>query len=673
MKNRFPKFPIPGWLAAVVTLLWCEGLLHLWTAEEILVPRFLTILVFALGFGLLLGQILSFLSRRWGKWTTFAILALAAAYYLVSFFVWQFFQTFMSPATMLEGADGVATGFAGDAITTALRGWWRIGLMLLPPVLYATLAKPVKTSWRTRWLTLVIAIAAYAGGFAMVNSRPADAARLRETYQYESAVNAFGLHVAGILDTFSGGEQPGGEEGFVIPAPAEPEVTEAPVSETGEAVEETQPIVYEPNIMDFDFAAMAESVKNNHIAALHTYVNSLEPTLKNQYTGLFAGKNLIFITAEAFAKEVIDPELTPTLYRLANKGIRFDDYYQPKWGAGTTSGEFSNLVGLVPTNGGSCMLEAHQQDLFLVMGKQLQKLGYASAAYHNNDYKFYDRHKNHPFLGFDYFMGYGNGMEEGVTGQWPQSDLEMLEFTLPKHVDKTPFNLYYMSVSGHSVYTIKGNAMSRKNYDEVNAFAERTGKTWSEPLKCYMAANLELEKALEYTLKTLEEAGILEDTVIAISPDHFPYGLENTKTKSGNALEELYGPITKQDHDHNALIIWSPCVEDKNIVVEDPVYSLDILPTLSNLFGLDYDSRLLVGRDVLSTAEPLVLWPNFCWKTDRGYYDASNGEFIPTEGAEPVDEAYIDRIKAIVKNKLHYSSQVLELDYFKYFPKAETE
>ncbi|MDO5400089.1 MAG: LTA synthase family protein [Eubacteriales bacterium] len=674
MRKKLPKFPIPGWLAAVVTAVLCEGLLHLWTAEALLPARFLTVLVLALGFGCLLGQVVSFLGRgAWGKAVTVVLLVAVAACYLVSFFVWQFFQTFMSPITILRGAGGVATGFAGDALTLVVRGLWRIALMLLPALSYALLARPVRTQWRTRWLTLVLALAAYGLGFTMVQARPADAARLGETYQYESAVNAFGLHVAAVLDL--GGGQQQEDPGPLLPPAPPAEPTEA---ETTPPSGETEPAVIdygENKLYDFDALAAAES--NSLIAQIHQGVGAVEPTKKNEYTGLFQGKNLIFITAEAFAKEVIDPELTPTLYRLANQGVRFDDFYQPKWGAGTTSGEFSNLVGLVPTNGGSCMLEAHQQDLFLTMGKQLQKQGYSSAAYHNNDYKYYDRNKNHPFLGYDYFMGYGNGMEEGVTGVWPQSDLEMIDFTIPKHLDHTPFNLYYMSVSGHSTYSQKTNAMARKNYDEVAAFCEKTGKTWSEPLKCYMAANLELEKAMASMVRQLEEAGILEDTVIVISPDHFPYGLENTKSPSGqgNCLDELYGykSTNSMEHEHNALILWSPCLEGRDIVVSEPTYSLDILPTLLNLFGLDYDSRLLVGRDVFSGAEPLVLWPNFSWKTDLGYFNASTGEFLPTDGAPAATQDYISWVSQLVQYKIRYSSQVLDRDYFNYLSAAVNE
>ena len=100
-----------------------------------------------------------------------------------------------------------------------------------------------------------------------------------------------------------------------------------------------------------------------------------------------------------------------------------------------------------------------------------------------------------------------------------------------------------------------------------------------------------------------------------------------------------------------------------DIVVDTPVYSLDILPTLSNLFGVVYDSRLLVGRDVFSEAEPLVLWNNYKWKTDKGSY--MNGKFVPAEGVE-VEDGYEARISAIVKNKINYSQSVAKYDYFNY-------
>jgi lipoteichoic acid synthase len=190
----------------------------------------------------------------------------------------------------------------------------------------------------------------------------------------------------------------------------------------------------------------------------------------------------------------------------------------------------------------------------------------------------------------------------------------------------------------------------------------------SDPVKGYMATAMELDMAMESLLRDLEEAGIADDTVIVMATDHYPYGLEPSDAWGNHAdyLAELYGqPISDCFiRDRSSLIIWSGCLEDREpIVVDTPVYSLDILPTLSNLFGVEYDSRLLAGRDVFSDAEPLVLWTNHSWVTDKGYFNASKATFTPREGVE-VEEGYVDRIKARVSNTIQFSKSVQTHHYY---------
>lgn len=653
------KLPIPAWLAGVVTVLFCEILLQLWTVQSPDAGTLALITLFALALGCVLSQALSFIGKyAWGKWTVTGLLGLIAAFYLMEYFVRDFFRVYMSLDTIIAGAGGVAAGFGDVVLDMILKGLWRIVLMLLPVIGYGLFAKPVETQWRTRWILLTAALAAYGLSFGLVRSQPTLHEQMGAKYHFDVAVQRFGLNVGLVLDWVHSGEAEAAGEAFLTEAPPAPETE--PARQPAEAEPEAEIVHYGKNAsVDFDAIKAAET--DYRYAAIHDYVAGQNATSQNAYTGLFAGKNLIFITAEAFSREVLDEKLTPTLYRMANRGIHFTDFYQPKWGASTTGGEFANLTGLLPLDG-TCMYEPVEQDMFLLIGKQLQKLGYASAAYHPNDCTFYDRNKTHTSLGYDYFMGYGNGIEEGVVGQWPQSDLEAVNFFLPRHLEDTPFGLYFMSVSGHSLYTKKGNAMGRKNFDKV------ADLPYSDPVKVYLAANLELEYAMESMVRQLDQAGILEDTVIVISPDHYPYGLE--KDSRGNALAELYGfkPENDMDHDHNALIIWSPCLEGKNLSVDAPVCSLDILPTLSNLFGLPFDSRLLVGRDVFSEAMPLALWPDFSWKTQAGFYNGLTGEFSPAEG-ETVDEDYVNRVKAMVQNKISYSRKVMELNYFDHLSK----
>ena len=666
-KEKLGKYPIPAWLFAVVTVLWCETLMHFWVMETFSAGRYLAVVCFAVGFGGMIGQIFSFLGQKnWGKWVCTGIMALLTVLYIVEYFVNDAYMSFMGLETLLGGAKGVATDFADVVLSLVVRGFWRIVLFFLPVILYALLAAPREATWRLRWIALVAALAAYMLGFGIVNSVGTDAARMSSAYNLDSAIRCFGLNMGMALDISRDGaaEEPQGEFAAVEAPPVQPK----PV-EPEDNLEETQPqeVEYGPNVMDFDFAKLAENESYNRIAAIHKYVSTVQPTMKNEYTGMFKGKNLILITAEAFSKEVIDPVLTPTLYRLANEGICFEDYYQPMWGGSTSSGEFSVLTGLVSASGTNSIKESRQQDLFLSIGKQLQKEGYYSAAYHNHLYNFYDRDKTHTYYGYDTYMGMHNGMEEGVKEVWPESDLEMMDFTVPLYIDKQPFSIYYMTVSGHCRYNYLGNKMSKKNYEVVKDL------DCSETIKCYLACQLELEYAMESLVRQLEEAGIADDTLIVLSTDHYPYGLEGGTTwgNKKDYVAELYGydPKNHIERDHNALIMWSGCLEDKDIVIDTPVYSLDILPTISNLFGVEYDSRLLVGRDVFSDAEPIVLWYDYTWKTDKGSFNSESGKFTPAEGVT-VDSGYVERIKTIVSNKVFYSREVQNTDYFNYLAEA---
>jgi len=422
-----------------------------------------------------------------------------------------------------------------------------------------------------------------------------------------------------------------------------------------------KPEEYGYSALDINFTELAKT--DTSFAELDAYIGSLTPSHKNPYTGIFEGKNLIMMSAEAFTAEVIDPVLTPTLYRLATKGINFNEYYQPAT-AGTIGGEFENLMGFLPTEGGESLYRTSRYNNYFTMGSQLNRKGYFGKAYHNNDYKYYSRDITHNNLGYsEGFMGYGNGMEQYVTPTWPESDLEMFEGTLNEYIDKQPFNIYYMTVSGHSNYGWSYNAMSEKNRDKVELLP------YTNKVQAYLAANLELENALAYMVDLLEKKGIANDTVIVIGADHFPYGLDADDAYLGNMpfLSELYGYEVKDlfGRDHNRLIIWSGCLEDNDpIVVNAPTTSMDILPTLSNLFGLQWDSRLFVGRDVLSDADAIAFNMNYDWKTEMGTYISATATFTPNIPVIAIPDNYVEDMKKIVQNKVNYCRAYLNGDYF---------
>ncbi len=603
-----------------------------------------------------------------------SLLLLLTVPYLVQYFVYRAFKIFYDLNTLFGGAQDAMTGFTGDIIRLVFSfdGLSKIFLFFLPAILFLVVGgilsfgKKITSEFRMCCASLFAIV--YLVSLILVSAVPHLRNMQGEEYNFQNAVENIGLLRGMRLDMTKGSSPENddfasisdGDINIVIPSnsngstpdsgtPDIEDVPEAPKHITDKYPKKDD---YGYNALDIDFENLTGTAAQKK---LNSYVASLSPSKKNPYTGVFEGKNLIFITAEAFSAEVIDPELTPTLYRMATKGINFTDYYQPA-SAGTTGGEYQNVFGYLPMSGGKSFKNMANRYNYYTMGSQLNRLGYYGKAYHNNDYTYYDRHKTHIKLGYsDGYMGYGNGMEEFVTKKWPQSDLEMLQGTLPTYIDKQPFNIYYMSVSGHGIYSSTGNAMSKKNWSRVEHLEG------SEAVKGYIAANLEFEDAMTYLIEELEKAGIADDTVICISSDHFPYGLED------NELAELYGytPETNLQRDHSRLILWCGELEKyEPIIVSSPTFSLDILPTLSNLFGTEFDSRLMPGRDVFSDAPAIIFNTGYEWKTDYGTY--AGGKFTPTYEDVELPQDYVKNIKSIVSNKILFCRNAPDGDYLGY-------
>lgn len=434
--------------------------------------------------------------------------------------------------------------------------------------------------------------------------------------------------------------------------------TEIPEEDVEE--EEIEAIDTSPNVLPIDFDHIIANAPNDSVVQLSQYFQSQPGTNKNAYTGMFSGYNVIFITAEGFSKYVIDKERTPVLYRLKNEGFVFQNYYTPGWYASTSDGEYANLTGLLPNNGLVSMKMTGENGTSMkqTLGRQLEALGYTLNGYHNNSYTYYGRDLSHPNMGYNWH-GTGNWFvpekNESGTDLWPQSDYEMIIQSMPDYMDKEPFHTYYMSVSGHMLYNWTGNQMCIRNQSLVSDLP------YSETTKAYLACQMELEKAVAALVDELEQKGIADRTVIVIGADHVPY--DDKPVSDELAGHELESAIEWYQND---LIIWSGSMEEP-VIVDKYCYAVDILPTLSNLLGLEYDSRLLLGQDILSDAEQLVCFPDRSFISGKCIYNASNGSITPlTE--EDVSPEYVENMSSIVYNKFIVSEMMLKENYFQYIP-----
>ena len=406
-------------------------------------------------------------------------------------------------------------------------------------------------------------------------------------------------------------------------------------------------------IESIDFTALADSTDSDILKATDEYLSNATPTRKNNYTGLLKDYNLITICAESFCPWFISEGLTPTLYKLSHTGILFENYYGT-FQSVTTNGEYTMCMGLYPdmsrTKTDSSFNVAGTNYLPFCLGNALKGMGYQAWGYHDYIGDFYNRNITHANMGYT-FKAADSGLAMKID--WPSSDLEMMEASVDDYINSgEPFHAYYMTFSGHYQYNWD-NAMSAKNRDAVKDLP------YSEPVKAYIACNLELEYALEYLMQRLEEAGVADKTCIVLTNDHYPYGLTEDEYNelAGQTLDTTFEKY------RNSFICYVPGLSE-NIVVDEYCSTADILPTLLNLFGVDYDSRLLAGTDVLSSGIHAAVLSDKSFLTKTFRYDAGTETVIPADENTTVSGKLAEAYRLYVDSRFQLSGNILNSDYY---------
>ena len=427
----------------------------------------------------------------------------------------------------------------------------------------------------------------------------------------DQAADRFGLLTAMRLELFASDEEEEEQPGEEVADATQEEETEPVPSEEPEAI--VKEVTY--NVLELDFDALNLLTEDEKVQAINDYCAGLTGTNKNEYTGMLSDYNLIVLCAESFDTGALHPEVTPTLYRLANEGIVFNNYYNT-FPNTTTDGEYTMCMGLYPDGTRSKQNASFKasigNNLAFALGNVFQnQKGIQSYGYHNYVGSYYSRNQTHPNMG--YTMKFANaGMK--FTYNWPASDLEMMEQSVDDYIGQEQFHAYYMTFSGHYRYDTSNNLIAKKNFSVVKDL------DYSFSTKAYLSCHVELEKAMAYLMQRLEEEGVADKTAIVLAGDHFPYGL------SDSLYSELVGyKIDKFTKFKSTLIFWVGGIKE-NIVVDEYCCNVDILPTILNLWGFDYDSRMLAGTDVFSDGTHVAVLKDYSFYTDKVWLNASSGD-----------------------------------------------
>ena len=413
------------------------------------------------------------------------------------------------------------------------------------------------------------------------------------------------------------------------------------------------------NPSDKKWQELIEKEENLTLNYLNEYFINNTKTGKNSYTGLFEDKNLIVIMMESVNDIFINEEMYPNFYKLLSSGYYFKNNYSPRNSCATGNNELSGMIGLYSIYN-KCTANTYSNNIYpYSIFNLFNNKGYKTTSMHDYTEKYYQRREIHTNMGSgkyfdvdDLKLTYNTKDEEWASDE---DFMKQVVNILKNYKEKDKFMTWLTTVTSHQPY---GSSTYGDKY--LYLFESEKYSDYNIKLKRYMSKLKVLDDGLGVLLKGLENQGKLDDTVIILYGDHYPYGLAN------NILEDAlpYSIEEKYENERVPMVIWSNDLE-ATTYTEYTSY-VNLLPTIANLFNLDYDTRYSTGQDLFSSDyQSITVFADGSWKNEIAFYNASNDNITYYTNKEyTIDE--IIKINESVNNKIKYSNLAIQHDYFNY-------
>lgn len=401
---------------------------------------------------------------------------------------------------------------------------------------------------------------------------------------------------------------------------------------------------------------------------INQYLINNRSTDKNEYTGMFEGKNLIVIMMESVNDIFINPEYYPNFYKMLSNGWYFENNYSPRNSCATMNNEFSGMTSLYSIYN-TCTASKYKENTYSESMFNLfnnnTKTKYTTFSAHNYTEAYYPRSTIHKNMGsLEYFGVEDLGIKySNEYKNWSNDDDFMKSFLniLDKKMsDGKNFMTWLTTVSSHQPYST--NSIQGDKYYDLTK-----NTNYPSDVRRYMSKLKILDDGLGVLLEGLESRGILDDTVIVLYGDHYPYGIS---TKNLNKVLD-YDTAKEMNAERVPLVIYNS--EMKPYTFSGYTTYLNLLPTLANLFNLNYDPRLYLGTDMFSDEyKSLAVFADGSWKNEKGFYDASKMKMKYYSSDEYTQEE-IKGINDLIDEHVTLSNSIITNNYFEYLDKKLSE
>lgn len=408
--------------------------------------------------------------------------------------------------------------------------------------------------------------------------------------------------------------------------------------------------------------------ENKDLNYINKYLINNSNTDKNDHTGMFEGKNLIVIMMESVNDIFINPEYYPNFYKMLSEGWYFENNYSPRNSCATLNNEFSGMTSLYSIYN-TCTASKYKdntysESIFNLFNNNTKKK-YVTFSAHNYPEAYYPRRKVHKNMGSGQYYGVQDlGIKySGEYVNWSNDDdfMEAYLKILDKKVGKKErFMTWLTTVSSHQPYS--SSSIQGDKY-----FSMTKNTKYPTDVRRYMSKLKILDNGLGILLEGLKKRGILDDTVIVLYGDHYPYGIS---TKNLNKVLD-YDTGKDMNAERVPLVIYNSKISPYTF--SGYTTYINILPTIANLFNLDYDPRYYLGTDVFSSDyESLAVFADGSWKNEVAYYDASKTK-IKYYSSREYTASEIKSINDKIDEHISISNKIITHNYFKYLDEKLSE
>ena len=602
------------------------------------------IILYCLAISTLIGYLTSLIDSKYAKWIRFFIVLIISVYAFVELEFKNFLDNYYSFSAVSDGA-----GRIGEYVITFIKDakwyYWCVFLIPLLELIFDIFDRSSKRAvfkWYGLVSSVLFSFALFAISFLSL-SVSNTAIDLKDVYarfnNNDLLIDKLGLDHFLARDVVALFIEPDNSIDIIINT-EKPETTPSPTTSSQKIIDDTR--------LEEDF----KNESDETIKTIDQYILSQSGKIsENDHTGEFKDYNFIYILVESFDYMAIDEELTPTLYKMMNEGYWFKEHYTPKYSCTTGESEFIANASLVPYNDVCTPNEVPDNAYPEALANLFKNTGYDTYSFHNWYDQYYDRRIEHASFGFDAYYNYEDLDIKEIQG-W-QSDLALVEEAIPYFIDSDRFFSFIISSSMHWPYD-ESSTLGDRYLEEI----DKVHPDYPIDIKRYLSKSMEFDKAMAYLIDALKENDKLENTIICLYSDHNPFKLSEDTIAEYSLLMDrttTYG-ISK-----TPFFMYNPGLD---ATVFDEVNStFDQVPTIANMFGLNFDHRLYIGNDIFND-EGLVIFPNSDWINKDGIYLSASNTFISF--GKDYTQAMIDDVNAQVRNAFSVSYAIMDSDYFKY-------